>query len=128
MAKSPGHQRSPEHHVRERHLGQRVTVAVGKALIADSTDVIEVDEDNAPLRYYFPRADVRMDELKASATTTHCPFKGTASYFDIDDNSAILKDAVWSYEDPYDEHRDLKDRLAFYDEKFPHMHVTLHLH
>jgi uncharacterized protein (DUF427 family) len=124
MAKSPGHQRSPEHKVRERRLGQRVTVTVGKETLADSADVIEVDEENAPLRYYFARAGVRVDRLKPSATTSHCPFKGTARYFDVEIDSATLRDAAWSYEDPYDEHRDLQDRLAFYDEKFPQMRVT----
>jgi uncharacterized protein (DUF427 family) len=107
-------------------VNQRVTVEVNGQLIADSEDVIRVDEDGNPLRYYFPRADVSMHQLEPTATSTECPFKGTAHYFSLRSDGRVLNDAVWSYEEPYDEHRDLKERLAFYDDKYRDIHVEPH--
>ncbi|HUN77149.1 MAG TPA: DUF427 domain-containing protein [Steroidobacteraceae bacterium] len=126
MSKAPGYQKHPEHQIRENRVTQRVTVEINGRVVADSTDVIRVDEDRAPPRYYFPRADVRMDLLERTATTTVCPFKGTANYFKLhaDGRGGMqLDDAVWTYEQPYDEHRGLKDRLAFYDDKYRDIHV-----
>ena len=126
MSKAPGYQKHPDHKIRENRLTQRVTVEINGRVVANSTDVIRVDEDHAPPRYYFPRADVCMDLLERTPTTTVCPFKGTANYFKLHaggQGGLHLDDAVWTYEQPYDEHQGLKDRLAFYDDRYKDIHV-----
>lgn len=125
MAKSPGHQKWPNHSISEHRLDERVRVTVGGDTIADSSDVIRIDEDNHPPRYYFPRAGVQMDKLSRTETTSECPFKGVASYYSLDAGGEKMEDVVWTYENPYDEHDVLKDRLAFYTEKIPNVEIEL---
>jgi uncharacterized protein (DUF427 family) len=120
---SPGHEQWPNHKVAEHHIKGKLSVEVNGLRMAESSDVIRVDEDGSPARYYFPRSDVSTDELERSTTTSECPFKGTAHYFNLKLGDETLEDAVWSYEEPYDEHRALKDRLAFYDDKLPQIHL-----
>ncbi len=123
---SPGHQKWPDHQVQELPEQREMQVDIDGLLIARSSGVIKVVEDGAVERYYFPRSAVHMESLRPSQDTTVCPFKGRASYFDIAPvapGQDSLKDAAWSYEDPYDEHAALKDRVAFADDKFAQLSV-----
>jgi uncharacterized protein (DUF427 family) len=67
--------------------------------LAASDRAVALDETGLPTRYYLPREDVRMDLLEPSATTSHCPFKGDATYF----SAPGAKDAFWVYESPSEE-------------------------
>ena len=115
---SPGHRDHPEHKVLEKPVRGKMRAQLGADVLAESSNVIEVDEDQNPPRYYFPRADVRMDHLKPSDTRTYCPFKGEASYFSMELGDGPLPDAGTMIDAPFDEHADLRTRIAFHSEQF----------
>ena len=97
-----------------RPAGVRVRVTYRGEVIADTRDAVALEEGSYPVVYYIPRKDVRMDRLERNAHRTHCPFKGDASYYSIQDGPA---NAAWSYEQPKQEMLSIKDLLAFYPDK-----------
>jgi uncharacterized protein (DUF427 family) len=122
MNPAPGFKQYPKHHVATRSSSAHVRVMYNGELIADTHDAVELQEDMpkgsktvAPLVYYVPRKDVKMEKLVRSNHSTHCPFKGDASYYSVKGGPS---DAVWSYESPYDEMSSIRDKLAFYPDKF----------
>jgi uncharacterized protein (DUF427 family) len=123
--KAPGYRTNPQHRIQETPVGQTVRVTLHGETVAESKDVIRVEEDGYPPRFYFPRGHVRVDKLERTQTVTRCPFKGTASYFTLNVGGERLTDALWSYEEPYDEHQGLKGRLAFYEEKIPKLEIRV---
>jgi len=118
---APGFKQVPRSHIVTRRADKRVRVMVNGQAIADSRGAIELQEGNYPVAYYLPRLDVRMGRLARTSHSTHCPFKGDASYFSIVDGP---ENAVWSYEQPYDEMADIKDLLAFYPNKVDSITVS----
>jgi len=97
------------HRIRTRASARRVEVRCGGQLLAASDRAVELAETGNPVRYYLPREDVRTDLLRASATTSHCPFKGDARYF----SAPGCRDAFWTYESPpEDEARPIAGLLA----------------
>jgi uncharacterized protein (DUF427 family) len=122
MNPAPGFKKYPQHRVETRPASVRVRVTYQGEVIADTSDAVELHESFgegkktvAPVVYYVPRNDVRMERLVRSSHRTHCPFKGDASYYSV---AGGADNAVWTYETPYDEMLAIKERLAFYPDKF----------
>lgn len=123
---APGNKKHPDHRIATRPAGVRVRVTFKGEVIADTREAIQMEEamqgsTAAPVVYYIPRQDVRMQRLARTSHSTYCPFKGHASYFSLVDGP---ENAVWSYEQPYDEMIAIKDRLAFYPDKVDSIATT----
>ena len=78
-------------------------------VVAESDDIVTV-EGNA----YFPRDAVRAGVLRPSDTHSVCPWKGTASYFDLEVDGKVNRDAVFYYSEPKDAARQITGRVAFW--------------
>jgi uncharacterized protein (DUF427 family) len=93
---------------------RRVRVMFGGETVADSRRVKLMHEQGHLPVYYFPRGHVRRDLLEATGHTTHCPFKGDASYWSVRVGDRVVENAVWGYPKPIDSAPPLADYLAFY--------------
>ena len=89
------------------------SVRAGGALIAQSERAVELIEGTYPAVIYFPRDDAAFALLQRSATTTVCPHKGQASYYDIVTPAGRIADALWSYETPKQQMGAIAGLVAF---------------
>ena len=111
---APGYKKRPDWRIDVAPARERVQVKWHGELIADSRNALVMREGTYPPVFYVPRDDVRMERLARTDHGTHCPFKGDASYYSIVNGP---ENAVWSYEQPYDEMLAIKGLLAFYPDK-----------
>jgi len=117
MASSPAYEKHPDHKVEVLPSTAHVRAEFAGAVIAESDRALRVNEASYPPVIYIPREDVNMEVLERSEHTTDCPFKGTAAYYSIRVGDQFSQDAIWTYEDPYDQVADLKDCVAFYTDR-----------
>ena len=62
-------------------------------------------------------ADVAAAALSRSDTTTYCPYKGDASYYDVTAAGDTIDDVIWTYEQPYPAVAGIAGHVAFYPDK-----------
>lgn len=79
------------------------------AILAES-DRCEVVEGNC----YFPASSIRREFFRPSTTQTTCPWKGQASYYDIEVAGQVNKDAAWYYPSPKEAAKHIVGRVAFW--------------
>lgn len=80
-------------------------------VIAQSNETFLVEGN-----HYFPPSSIKQEFFKASATSSLCLWKGTASYYTLTDGDKETADAAWCYKEPsYVAHR-IKDYVAFSSE------------
>jgi uncharacterized protein (DUF427 family) len=78
-------------------------------VIAESDDTIQLEGNS-----YFPADAVNTDYLKPSQHQSVCPWKGTASYYDLVVDGKTNKDAAWYYPEPKDAAKEIIGRVAFW--------------
>ena len=106
----------PRHFMRIRPANSRVRVLRGTDVMADSLHALRVSEvgrDIYPSVLYIPQADVSPALKPMTGRSTHCPLKGDASYFSLDDEEPI----AWTYATPLTIAAQLSGHVAFYADR-----------
>jgi uncharacterized protein (DUF427 family) len=78
-------------------------------VLAESAKTIEIEGNQ-----YFPPESLHREFFQTSAHHSVCPWKGTASYFDVVVNGKKNPDAAWFYPEPSKAARQIKDYVAFW--------------
>jgi len=107
-----------DHPITVESAAGRVTLKAGETVLAQSDKALILREGNYPPVYYMPKDSVTEGSLTQVEKTTHCPYKGDATYWDFalpDDRSADA--AVWSYETPIPGMASIQGHIAFYADR-----------
>ena len=107
----------PDHPITVEASSSHITVKATGNPVAETRSPLALREASYPVTYYVPLADVDPSVLRPSATTSYCPFKGEASYYDVVTQAGTVKDAIWTYEHPYDAVSEIAGHVAFYADR-----------
>jgi uncharacterized protein (DUF427 family) len=91
---------APAHRILFEAYPRRMRALVGDRVVLDSVRARLLHETGIPPRLYVPFEDLDAAVLERTTTTTHCPFKGDASYWTLRVGDRVEADAVWAYEAP----------------------------
>lgn len=78
-------------------------------IIAESTDTVVIENN-----HYFPHDSIKKEFYKPSQTHSVCPWKGEASYYTIEVDGKVNKDAAWFYPEVSELAKGIKNRVAFW--------------
>ena len=95
-------------------VAAQLRVVFADETIARSDHGFRVLETSHPPVYYFPPSDVQVSLLTRAPGSSFCEFKGVACYWTLEREGRRAETAAWSYPDPTEAFRPIKDYIAFY--------------
>ena len=93
---------------------RRIRALAGGVALADSVRALRVLETSHPPTYYLPPEDARMDLLVPAEGSSHCEWKGRATYYDAVVEGRRYERVAWAYPQPTPAFAQLAHHLAFY--------------
>ncbi|CAD0105905.1 unnamed protein product [Aureobasidium uvarum] len=111
------HPKDPFKRIDILHSSRSLRVSIKGTVIAESPTCMQLYESGLPVRYYIPLTSISTAVLRASKTTTQCPYKGEAEYYDVVIDGETHKDIVWFYTRPTLECGTIAGLCCFYNEK-----------
>ena len=84
--------------------------AIWNGVVLAESDKTEMVEGN----HYFPPDSIQQEYFKSSETNTVCHWKGEASYYSIEVDGKMNRDAAWFYPNPKPAAGQIKDYVAFW--------------
>ena len=105
------------HELKWEPAGRRVTAELAGTVVAASDDAFVLHEGRLPPVFYFPLQDINAEVLERTDHSSHCPFKGDASYWSVVVDGTRAENALWAYENPIENAPYLKGYGAFYTDR-----------
>ena len=114
---SPGFARNPDKKITVKPHRGEIVVSHGDIEIARSENAKLLEEDGHPAVIYIPFDDINFAVLEKTSSRTHCPYKGDATYWQVQGGATSRQDVMWAYEAPFDEMVAIRDHGAFFPER-----------
>ena len=113
LGPSAAARQNPRHTIVITHAEETWVATLGELEVARSDRTLLLSEAGYSPVVYFPPDDVRTEILVPSDSSTHCPFKGDASYWAAEIDGK-LTDVGWYYPRTFDEVSAIAGYVAFY--------------
>jgi uncharacterized protein (DUF427 family) len=107
----------PDHPITITPNPKRLRVTFAGQVVAETARALTLQEASYPPVQYIPREDADAALLKRTERSTHCPYKGDASYYSIEAGGRRAENAIWSYEAPFPAMQQIAGHLAFYPDR-----------
>ena len=98
----------PAHLLLMHDFPRRVRAVFAGETVLDTDGAKLLHETGLHPQLYVPLDDLNQELLKPTEHHTHCPFKGTASYWSVVVGDRVAENAIWAYPEPNPESKWLR--------------------